>query len=453
LIGSEAVRVRQSASASTDPAVLAGFACDPSVTVRASLALNPAAPDAANAMLARDPDVRVRELLARKLGSLLPNLSENDRDTLHHRTWGLLTQLAADEAERVRAAIAAEVKDLPDAPRDLILRLANDSMVTVCEPVILFSPMLGAADLVALVASAPGSGTREAVARRSNLPEAVSDAIAASADDRAIRALLCNPSAQIREATLDALVVRAADHDNWQDPLIRRPVLSAQAMRMLSEIVAGHLLEVLAARVDMPNQLRERVRERLAGTIEPAAPASPEDRLLAAAEAGDTRGAIALLAERAEVLPDLVEQAATLRSTKALVALTWKAGLSMRVAVAMQSLLARAQSSVIIRPGPGDSFPLSVEEMKWQLTFLAGAAQSAAVQGAADQGKPGDDTASQDRTRQGKVGHGRTGQGNTGQGNMGQGKAGQGTPDPMPTSAAPGQAWFSGVSGSRALTR
>lgn len=414
MIGSEAVRVRQSANTTTDPAVLAGFASDPSVTVRASLALNPAAPDAANAVLARDPDQRVRELLARKLGTLLPSLSEDDRDDLRHRTWSLLTQLAADEADRVRAVIASEVKDLPDAPRDLILRLAYDSMVTVCEPVILFSPMLSSADLVALVASAPGTDTRETIARRSDLPETVTDAIAASADDRAIRALLCNQSAQIREATLDALVARSADHESWHDPLTRRPVLSAQAMRMLSEIVAGHLLEVLAARTDIPEQLRERVRDKLAGPVkEEAPPASPEDRLLALAQNGDAVGAIALLAERADVSPDLVEQAATLRSTKALVALTWKAGLSMRVAVAMQSLLAKAQASVIIQPGPGDSFPLTIEEMKWQLTFLAGAAHSAMMQ---------------HRVVPRPV-------------------------EPTPVPPAQGQAWLSGGSGSRALTR
>lgn len=414
MIGSEAVRVRQSASAATDPAVLAGFACDPSVTVRASLALNPAAPDAANAMLARDPDTRVRELLARKLGSLLPGLSENDRDNLRRRTWGLLTQLAADEAERVRAVIAVEVRELPDAPRDLILRLAHDSVVTVSEPVILFSPMLSAADLVALVASAPGADTREVVARRSDLSETVTDAIAASADDRAIRSLLCNQSAQIREATLDALVARAADHESWHDPLTRRPLLSAQAMRMLSEIVAGHLLEVLAARVDLPAQLRERVRGKLSGSAKQAESASPEDRLLAAAQSGDARGAIELLAERAGVPVELVEQAAELRSTKGLVALTWKAGLSMRVAVAMQSLLAKAPTSGIIKPGPGDSFPLTIEEMKWQLTFLAGASQSAT-----DQRRAGEEPA----------------------------KAEPASP------ATQGQAWFSGVSESRALTR
>lgn len=433
---SEAVRVRQSAGATTPPAVLAGFACDPSVTVRASLALNVAAPDAANSMLARDPDTRVRELLARKLGSLLPTLSPADREALRQRTWALLTRLAADEADRVRAVIAAEVKDLPDAPRDVILRLAHDPMITVCEPVILFSPLLSAADLVALVTSAPNAATREAVARRSNLPETVSDAIADSADDQAIRALLANQSAQIREATLDALVARAAEQESWHEPLTRRPALSAQAMRLLSDIVADHLLEVLSTRADIPEQLRLRVRERLVGSAAaPSVQHSPETLLLMAERVGDTKAAIRTLAERADVAVELVEQAATLRSTKGLVALTWKAGLPMRVAMAMQTLLARVSPAAAIQPGPGDSYPLTVEEMRWQLTFLAGAAQSATVP-SMTAAKP----------------HGTPH------------VSGRGTPlgsDPAARPAIPqgvtttpsGQAWFTGGSGSRVQTR
>jgi len=115
----EAVRVRLGAGASTDPAVLSRLARDPSVTVRASIALNPAAPAEADAALLRDADERVRALLARKLGSLLPTLSPEEREALHHQTWAMLTQLAADQAERVRAAIAEEVKGMPDAPRTI----------------------------------------------------------------------------------------------------------------------------------------------------------------------------------------------------------------------------------------------------------------------------------------------------------------------------------------------
>jgi hypothetical protein len=53
-----------------------------------------------------------------------------------------------------------------------------------------------------------------------------------------------------------------------------------------------------------------------------------------------------------------------------MVSLTWKAGFSMRAAGAMQSLLARLAPDAIMTAGPGGGFPLSIEEMGWQVDFL-----------------------------------------------------------------------------------
>src|SRR3954454_5865242 len=125
----EASRVRQGATAATPPGVLARLASDPSVTVRASLALNPAAPLEANRVLAKDADERVRVLLARKLSTLMPSLSDAARVRLREQAYQILTALVADQAIRVRAVIAEEVKDLPDVPRAMILRLAQDPSV------------------------------------------------------------------------------------------------------------------------------------------------------------------------------------------------------------------------------------------------------------------------------------------------------------------------------------
>jgi len=70
----EATRVRQGASITTSPEVLRALANDPSVTVRVSLALNPALPEQVSAMLAEDTDARVRTILSRKLSTLTPGL-------------------------------------------------------------------------------------------------------------------------------------------------------------------------------------------------------------------------------------------------------------------------------------------------------------------------------------------------------------------------------------------
>jgi uncharacterized protein (DUF2336 family) len=377
----EPSRVRLSARPDTRPDVLHALATDRSVTVRASLALNPAATAETNAALARDADERVRTLLARKLGLLVPTLSAGARTRLRQQTLDTLTALAEDEAVRVRAAIADAVKELPDAPRGIILRLARDPDVTVYEPVIRFSPLLTSDDLVSLVAAAPASGTCVAVARRVAIDIAVSDAVASGGTDDAVLALLMNGSAQIKEATLDALVDRSAAHPDWHGPLVRRPVLSDQSVRTLARIVADHLLEVLAERGGLDPvlaaDLRQRVSERLQPPPEAAEPATlaakpTEADLLAAAREGNARKALMMLAAAAGVPLPVVRHAAALRTAKGLVSLTWKAGFTMHAGYAMQVLLAGLSPGTALRPGPGNSFPLSVQEMRWQVDFLSG---------------------------------------------------------------------------------
>ena len=196
-----AARVRLGASPQTAPELLLALAADPAVTVRAAVAMNAAAPCKVDQLLARDADERVRTLLARKLGSLIPSLPAEERDRLQGQALATLTQLVADEAVRVRSAIADAVKEMPDAPRDLILKLAYDSAMTVCDPVIRLSPLLTAEDLLALLSARPSTATATAVASRPGLSETIADAVAATSDTGAITALLANSSAAIREAT------------------------------------------------------------------------------------------------------------------------------------------------------------------------------------------------------------------------------------------------------------
>ena len=242
----EDTRVRLSAQPGTEAAVLHELAVDTSVTVRATLAMNPAVSADTNALLARDSDERVRALLARKLASLAPALSDGARTRLQRETLDTLTRLAEDEAVRAccRRRSKVKCKDLPDVPRDLILRLARDEATSVYEPVIRFSPMLTTDDLVALVASAQSSGARLAVARRSEIVPDVSDALISDGTEDVILALLMNQSAHIREATLDALAERSAAHPAWHSPLVQRPALSSNAVRTLSRFVADHLLQI-----------------------------------------------------------------------------------------------------------------------------------------------------------------------------------------------------------------
>jgi len=388
----EASRVRIGSSPKTSPEILLSLASDPSVTVRAAVAINRATPANADHLLAQDSDARVRTLLARKLTSLIPSMPEQQRDLIQSQALATLSAMVEDEAERVRAAIADAVKDLPGAPRDIILRLARDSAVTVCDPVIRLSPLLTAEDLLGLLATRPSRGTATAVARRPGLAETVSDAIAATTDTEAVTALLQNHTAAIREATLDALIVRAGDVTAWHGPLVHRPQLTARAARALSDIVTTHLLDELASRADLEPSVNAELRRRLSHR-QSAQPvpvrAEPnmeqameeakilyadgslgEETVVAAIQRGEARMVTALIAVAADVPASVVDRAATLRSAKGLVSLVWKAGFSMRTAGPLQTLLARLAPETVLRATPSGGFPLAVEEMRWQIDFL-----------------------------------------------------------------------------------
>ncbi|MDE2333335.1 MAG: DUF2336 domain-containing protein [Rhodospirillales bacterium] len=387
----ESARVRLGAGKATQVGVLLALARDEAVTVRASVALNQAAPPAANALLARDLDERVRTLVARKLALLLPGMAASGRARIGEHVIDVLEGLVSDEAVRVRAAIADVVKEMATAPRALILRLAADTALPVAEPVLRLSPILTQADLLALLAAPPCPATAVAIARRPGLPEVVADRIAAMADSAAVEALLANPTAAIREATLDALIAEAADHPSWHGPLVRRPRLTARAAAALSEIVATVLLEELSARADLDPAITADLRHRLAARLmpPPVASASPaadalaearhlaarsrldEGAVLDAVRRGETRLATALLAVAASVEMTVVERAASLRSGKGLVSLVWKAGFTMRLAGPLQTLLARLAPEAVLRAAPGGDFPLSSEEMRWQIEFLS----------------------------------------------------------------------------------
>lgn len=380
LSGSDtAARRRMAMRRMVAPEVLFFLSGDPSAEVRVAVAANDAAPPQAEMHLASDIDPRVRVALAQRLAQLAPDLSEIDHDRMRRLRWQTLVRLVQDAAVTVRAVIADVVKTMPRAPRQLILALARDIEPAVAGPIIRLSPLLSDNDLIALVEAPPTDDTVTMVARRPGLSVAVSDAIVESGRAPAIAALLANDSAAIREATLDRLIAGAAQEESWHAPLVARPGLPPRAAQALAEIVAEDLLDTFAARADLDGgtmaTLRRRVRQRLArarpperAKSEPDAPT--EAALLDAIGRGEVGMAAHILAAASGMPRAVVDRASQLRSAKAIVALCWKAGFSMRAGIAAQTMLGRiASGAVLLGTATGD-YPLSTSEMEWQLQFL-----------------------------------------------------------------------------------
>ncbi|MBR0674529.1 DUF2336 domain-containing protein, partial [Neoroseomonas soli] len=245
--------------AEAPPEALYYLTGDADPDLRRAVAANPATPEQSFAALAADEESEVRAALARRLSVLAPGLPAPQQDRLAQMAWSALTLLAADAAAEIRATIAEAVKELPAAPRDLVLTLAHDRDIRVCGPVLRLSPLLTEQDLLSLVAAPPMAETLAAIARRPEISETVSEALVASGDVAAIGALLGNRTAAIRESTLDALVVQAAEVTAWQEPLVRRPALPPRAAVALAAFVAERLLAPLAERTDLPAEAAAQV--------------------------------------------------------------------------------------------------------------------------------------------------------------------------------------------------
>ena len=65
-----------------------------------------------------------------------------------------------------------------------------------------------------------------------------------------------------------------------------------------------------------------------------------------------------------------VEKICSLRAAKPVVALSWQAKLSMRFALRLQKELAQVQPKDLIYPREGTDYPLTHDELVWQLDFF-----------------------------------------------------------------------------------
>jgi uncharacterized protein (DUF2336 family) len=401
---SGSVKDRRRAATHTElrPELLYFLAQDADPTVRAAVAANAATPVQADILLARDGDDEVRQDLARKIALLAPGLTAQEQDRLRRMTYEVLEILVRDQVTRVRQIIAEALKDVADAPPEIIQRLARDCEIVVAGPVLQFSPLLSESDLLEIIGNAPVAGAREAVARRRAITAPVSEAIGGSDDIAAIAALLDNPSAQIREELLDRLVERAPAATAWHRPLVQSPRLSGGAALRLARFVAVNLLSILRERRDFDaettRELATTVMRRLAEEGDAAAAAEDDpaeaamararrlhqagkldDGAVAAAIRGERVFAKAALAVRAKLPMDAIDKVLAAHSAKGVVALAWQAGLSMRTAVALQTGLAHIPQSSIVRPRADNTYPLTQEAMQWQLDFLIGIAADRAA--------------------------------------------------------------------------
>ncbi|MDJ0951332.1 MAG: DUF2336 domain-containing protein [Alphaproteobacteria bacterium] len=411
--GDGADRCRLAARTDVRPEILYFLAEDSAADVRRAIAANPETPVQADLLLARDRDDDVRCDLAWKVGWQAPELDDQALAKVREITLEILQILARDQVARVRQVLAEALKDVarpPELAERVIGVLARDLEIDVAAPVLERSPLLTDADLIDIIKNNPVRGALAAIAARHGISGKVADAIVAgtvSAKGKitgaadAVTRLLANPSAQIREETLDRIVGAAPAQTAWHQPLVERPTLPGRILMRVAEFVTEALLDKLTARKDLdpetaaavgkavkkrlaretgeetPDKKKKKEKDPPQTALEKAKKMHAEGQLTEEAlEQALMQGKRAFVKAGLTVLAELpeavVEKIFDSKSAKAITALAWKAGLDMRFAVRLQTRLAGIPPNKTLNPRNGTDFPLSEKDLKWQIEFFAG---------------------------------------------------------------------------------
>ncbi|MDF1747481.1 MAG: DUF2336 domain-containing protein [Alphaproteobacteria bacterium] len=387
------VRMDLACDPTTLPEILYFLAEDSVDEVRRHVALNENSPRQADLLLTRDKDGTIRQELAAKIARLTPELPEDRRTTLYKLTVQALEILAEDQVVRIREILSQALKNVASAPPHVIMTLARDPILTVSSPILEFSPVLSDSDLLEIIQSNPIQGALKAICRRKSLEESLSEAIVKAGDEATIAELLSNKSAQIREDTLDFIIDRASDQMPWHEPLAMRPKLSPRAVQRIASFVAMNLLDRMQKRLDLNDEvmvaMAEAVEQRLAKDthkkLEQPEWANTDnlDETIAkmyksgtltgsaleeALAKGEKRFVILGLSVLSGISSDTVNNIIANRNAKAVIALTWKAGLKPHFASQLQSQLVGLSPKDMVRISDG-RWPMSPGDMQWHLDF------------------------------------------------------------------------------------
>ncbi|MBY5402417.1 DUF2336 domain-containing protein [Rhizobium leguminosarum] len=168
-----------------------------------------------------------------------------------------MTFLLDDPSPRVRLALAEAIAWSPNAPRSLILSLAEDQPEVACHAVTC-SPLLSDADLVDLAARGNGA-TRMLIAARAHVTRPVSAALAEVGDEEELLCLLENDGAAISTPSLKRIAERLGDCCDIRNLLLDRSDLPADARQLLTQHVSNALVNLPLAQAAIGLQRLERI--------------------------------------------------------------------------------------------------------------------------------------------------------------------------------------------------
>jgi uncharacterized protein (DUF2336 family) len=159
---------------------------------------------------------------------------------------GVLSRLAREMEEEVRAELSGRFAEAERAPGGLIRKLASDS-IAVAAPILVHSAALSEADLLEVVKTR-GQEHLRLVSSRSGLSEAVSDVIVDRGDDTTLGTLLRNQDAPLSRRAAETVVERAAQNPELHQAVVDKQSLPVDLLNEMYFVVEAKLREQILAK-------------------------------------------------------------------------------------------------------------------------------------------------------------------------------------------------------------
>jgi uncharacterized protein (DUF2336 family) len=362
---------------------------DPDYKVRMAVAKNKSTPLQASTVLDKDVNENVRMALAYRLIDLLPELTENRHSQLYAFTVQSLGILALDEVLKIRKALSSTLKDHAHAPPNVVSKLAHDLEQDVSEPVLRFCIALTDDELIDILKSHPASWAVQAIAQRKTVSKRVSKGVIDRNDSKASKMLIENEGADITEELLMEIIEKARNYPEWHKPVATRNNLPVGVAKALAAFADDSVRDILNGRPDFDKKSIEEISEIFVRRMEFASSQDAvedapvmraarmykegrlnEDTVSDALAMRDTEFVHAAIARLAKTSIPMVEKIFDMHAAKPIVSLCWLAGLPMRLALQLQQELGHVQAEELLYPKGGTDYPLTKDEMLWQLEFL-----------------------------------------------------------------------------------
>ena len=203
------------------------------------------------ARLLEDPSVETRAGMAKKVAASYEGDGLTDAE--RRLAEEIIRKMVHDAEARVRQALSESLKDNPDVPRDVVMKLASDT-IDVATPVLQFSEVLTEEDLVEIVHT-QSEDAQVAVARRESITAPLADALVDTNNENVVAELVANDGADISEETFQKVLDEFGDSERVNAPMTNRKRLPIAVAERLVALVSDQLREHLVTHHELPDGL------------------------------------------------------------------------------------------------------------------------------------------------------------------------------------------------------